>query len=263
MSDADERKKTQGEIKMRRYIADLVRNKGFKRKFKRLERASKKDFPAGMYDTWTPAQQKKHDAINKEIGELIDGYELLRKRCKKLFKEGGFKEQRTLAEVYGLDNDLTGFVRALLAGDENMMRYWDWSLDMCRTENLYEEQLSPLNKGEEIIYLRPSRQTELMAYPLAIRVHSKASKRDILDYIEKRWKWIESLLRMSEEEKILRARKRKHTQEMLDFMWELRSIPSKEIKKKLDERFPKNGLVYDEINKTLSLERKRRTGDIS
>jgi hypothetical protein len=133
---------------------------------------------------------------------------------------------------------------------------------MCRMRLSLEDEMRPLNKGEEIVYLQPNRQLELLSYPVSVGIHRNASKRDVLDFIEKHWVKIDSQLRQSYDEKAMRARQRKHDQKLLDFIWENRNLSSTEIKKKLDKQFPKNGLVYYEINQIVRQEKKRRLEDI-
>lgn len=250
-------KETQGHRKMLRYLQDLIRNKDFQRNLKRYRHLSKKDMPEGMYQNWTPEQQQKHDYINKEIGEIIDNYEILRKRCKKLLKDNRFKIAEDIADTYGLDYELLGVLETLKENDKKkawLLEHFEFETDMCRFLNIADETLHPFNKGEDIIHLRPYRQLNLLSYPAAVLIHKKASKRDTLDFIEKRWPWIKQWL----DDKTLKYKPRKISQEILDFIWEKRSLPAKKIKEKLDESFPHNGLVYFEISKIISLEKRRR-----
>ncbi len=256
------RKTTQGHTKMMRYISDLVRNKYFQRAIKKLRRTEKYfQIPTGYYKDWTPEQQKKHDEINQELASIISGYELLRKRCKKVLADRHFLYSKKIAYDFGLDGNLQNLARALAEKNIEKVKFWEGYIgdeaDMCIPATAYEDEMSPLNKGDEIIYLSPRRQLSLIAYPVAIRIHPKAAKRDVLDYIEKRWKWIEALLRLKDE-KALKTRKRKYSKEMLDFIWGNRFVPGKEMKKKLDDKFLHNGIEYYEIYKIISLEKARR-----
>lgn len=257
--------KTQGEVKMERYINDLIRNKDFQRKIKKLRKKSRK-YPEGMYDTWTKDEQEKHDRINREIGEIIDGYEKLRKRCKKLFGDDFSKIQSTISEVYELDVDQIGYIECLFSPKYKKIVDFMKSraeLDMCKISDFHDDELNPANKGEEIIYLNRRRQLFLNAYPIAVCIHPRASKRDVIDFIEKRWKWIEYNFLRNYAEKKLKYGRRKHGQEMLDFLWQNRFLPSQKLKEKLDHKFPKNGLVYFEIAKILQLEKDKRLRNLS
>lgn len=260
----NQQKKTQGEVKMERYVNDLIRNKDFLRKIKKLRKNN--IYPKGMYDTWTKEEQENHDYVSKELNEILAGYETLRKRCKKLMDGGSWKIRKTLSEVYGLDTYQIGYAECLLNPDYkdsiDFMKS-NAQLDMCKISDFHDDELSPFNKGEEIIYLNRQRQLFLNAYPIAVCIHPKASKRDVIDFIEKRWKWIEyNFLRMYADKK-LKYGKRKHRQEILDFLWKNRSLPSQKLKERFDKEFPKNGLAYFEITKIVQLEKNRRLGNLS
>lgn len=259
-------KLTQGNNKMLRYVEDLIRNKNFQKDIRRLRRLNRKNedaFPKGAYDNWTIEQKKKHDDFNNECSDIIDGYELLRKRSKKLFRGKGFVQEEKIAYNYALDLEMQWFAMALM---DKTNPYPELALsgdpvDMCCLVDACEEQLRPFNKGDEIIYLNAKRHLRLAAYPIAVCINQRASKRDVLDYIEKRWDWVEGM-RSGYKEKTLKIRKRKYSQEMIDYLWENRMIPPKKIKEHLDKKFPKNGLVYYEISKIIHLEVERRHKDI-
>lgn len=257
MKDEYGRKITQGHDKMIRYIGDLVRNKNFQMLLRRLRKY--KRHSEGMYQDWTPKEQKEHDRMNREIGSILDGYELLRKRCKRLVKNRQFYIREKIAEEYGLDLYLIMLAEALYHKDQKLMELAKSFADpeMCKIVDIRDEEVHPFNKGEEIIYLNPTRKLRLLAYPIAICINSRASKRDVLDFIEKRWPWISS---MSDLEKPFKMRKRKHSQDILDFIWENRGLPAKEIKNRLNKNFPDNGFVYYEISKIIQLEKDRRIG---
>lgn len=258
-------KETQGRKKMLLYLEELVRNKNFIKLLKKVKKQQKKNrMPEGMYVDWTPEQQKEHDYFNDEYCSIVDGYEMLRKRCKKLLRDKNHIARQQIASGYGLDNDLINFAVAMHSKSEESIKFYKNYLqgfddiDMCKVLNIYEETMSPFNKGEEIIYLRNDLQVLFNACPIAIAINSNASKRDVLDFIEKRWEWIDSILRQFDKQKGLKIRERKYNQEMIDFIWENRGLTSKQIKTKLDEKFTTNNLVYFEIAKIIQLEKKRR-----
>ncbi len=265
-SRANQPRPTQGQAKMLRYIEDLIRNKQFKRLIKRLRNLSKlRTMPKGNYYDWTLEEQKKHDGINNELHSIAQGYEALRKRCKKVLRKKDSVVREKIASDYGLDNDLINHALALLGKNEETIKWSKKEIDpdMCKLIDLYEEEMSPLNKGEEIIYLNLVRQLLITAYPVAIAIHPRASKRDVLDYIEKRWKWIDAKQWMFNQKGALKIKKRKHSQEMIDFIWANRSLPAKQIEKKLNKKFPNNELVYYEISKIIQIEKQRRFKDLT
>jgi hypothetical protein len=142
-----------------------------------------------------------------------------------------------------------------------------------------------LTKNKKVIY-----ESFINCYPIAIALHKFSTKRDLLGYIEKNWKSIEGELidyrkkqyipRLEKQIDVKRFKKvdwqirkrflkslftkpyigriKRMDGEIVDFIWENRNLGSKEIKKRLDDKFPKNGLIYNEILKIKSLEKKRR-----
>lgn len=148
-----EEKQTQGHKKMLLYIDDLIRNKNFIRLIKRIKKLSKKSSsPAGMYSDWTPEEQKEHDRINDEFATIIDGYESLRKKCKKLMRDKHFITREKIASEYGLDDGLIHLALEMYEKDDEGTKFYkDYSdPDMCKIVNIYEETMSPFNKGEEL-----------------------------------------------------------------------------------------------------------------
>jgi hypothetical protein len=129
---------------------------------------------------------------------------------------------------------------------------------MCNVFHLDEELVHNLNPGNENLLVNFSNRVFLQAYPIAICINPMASKRDVLDFVEKRWSWIENNFLRTFEDQAFRGRKRKHKQEILDFIWENRRFRNQIIKEKLDKKFPGNGLVYYEITKLLQQEGERR-----
>lgn len=261
-------RKTQGHLKMLRYIEDLIRNKEFKKLLRRLKKLENKErILKGNYDEWAKEEQLKHDYINNEINSIIEGYENLRKRSQKLFTFKSNNVRRTIASYYGLDSELIDLALSKYKKEDeekrlNLLQFHE-EPDMCRVVNDYDEQLNPENKGEEIIYLEPDRQIFLNAFPVSIAIHPRAAKRDVLDFIEKKWSLVEQAISGFNEKGVLKNRNRKHSQTLLDFIWEHQSLPAKKIKTKLDAKFPKNGLLYYDIGKIIQLEKERRSRNLT
>jgi len=255
---------TQGNIKIVRLIEDLIRNKIFLRLLKKVIKEQEKwykKFEKGNYDKWTKKEKEEHDYWNKEAGEIIDEYEKLKIRAKKLTHNKEYKHKQAIAWKYGLDMPLINLAIALYKNDRSFstVNYLLEGGDMVRVHSDYQDEIMPLNKGEDFSRLSSKKQLELITYPVSIRIHRNASKRDLLDFIEKQW-WIIDGAIKEYDEKPYRARSRKHSQKMLDFIWKNRSIPIANLKKKLDEEFPNNGLVYYELSKIIGLEKQRRLG---
>jgi hypothetical protein len=250
-----ERKKTQGETKMIRYIDDLVRNEEFKRDMKLMEKYRK--------------EMDSKDLDYKELNSIIASYEKLKKRSNKVFKDKFLKKRNEISEKYLIDSHELFYAEALL----NPQKYKSHDIvgfmksladpDMCKLVNMLDDELNPENKGDEIIYLNPNKQSFLNAYPVAICIHPRASKRDVLDFVEKRWKWIEPIAAEYAGYKKLKYGKRKFKQELLDFIWENRTLPTKQLLSQLETQFPGNQLVYYELRKLIQLEANKRIGSLS
>ncbi len=257
----DTPKKTQGEVKMERYIEDLIRNKEFLRSIKKLRRT--REDVGWEYEKLTEEQKAKQKHFDNEIIEILNDYERLRKRIKKLFEDDYRRIKSSISEAYNLDDMQIGYIEILC--DPNLKRHVETAksfaeFDMCKVFDLHDDEMKPEFKGDEIIHLNMRRQFLLRAYPVGIFIHPKASKRDVIDFVEKRWNWIENNFLRGYTEKKLKHGKRKHDQKMLDFIWSNRSLVPKKLKIKLDKEFPKHGLVYYEISKILQLEADKRLG---
>jgi hypothetical protein len=165
------------------------------------------------------------------------------------------------AEMHAIDGYMIDALIHETQGEHDsakLIKSMSYEMDMCIPLNLHDEELQG-ERYDGIITLRPYLIMSRLAYPVAIGIHPGASKNDVLDYVEKRWPEIENNLRRSEPfDKAVRQRKRKHDQELLDFIWENRNFADKHTKELLDEKFPNNGIAYYEINKLMHLEGSRR-----
>ncbi len=168
-----------------------------------------------------------------------------------------------VAKEYGIDRGLFEVIRMkiefnnLLWGDvEDVCEIVDNYLNVVDYED--EQGLIPIERDI-------GRYMHLVSFPISIEIHELASKRDVLDFVEKRWSMIENYLEIHRRKNKTRIRKRKN-KKLYDFIWEKKSsnnINIKELKKKIDEKFPDNNLAYYEIYKIIDLEKKRRYKDLS
>lgn len=255
------RKVTQGHIKMMLHIEDTIRNEHFLKRLKQLRKATNPlDKTKGMYNEWTDKQKERSDWINKELGEIINDYEKLRKRCQKVMYDKRARKAEQIANEYSFDNALLNVAIGIKDGNDFYLNYYEDEIDMCTIHNLEDEELSPYNKGDNFIYLRPDRQRHFIAYPVAVDIHTKASKRDVLDFIEKRWPLIESQIRPdgSTPLKLKLNKKRKFDRALTDFIWTNRHYTTPWIKELLDKKFLDNSLVYYEISDIIKNEERKR-----
>jgi len=251
---------TKGHEKMLLYLNNLIRTEEFKEVLREYSEAKKETGTAlGDYESWSDDEKKKHDAINKELGEIIKGYEILRKRCQKILKDKVLGMEKEIAQSYQLDQPLLYYALGLLGINEILMDHFEDEVDMCRLADLADEELHPINKGEEIIYLQPSRQSRLISYPIAIQIHKKASQKDVTDFISKRWPFIDQM----RDDKGSRLRRSKRPRDIKDFIWKNRDLPSKKIQEMLRQHFPNCALVYYEISNIIKAENRKRNGILS
>jgi hypothetical protein len=253
-----ELKETQGRKKLRQYIDDLLRNEHFMKEARKLFSA---------YNSRSP---KDNDKDYMVVSELINEYGKLNERAREYAKGHHAKVEKALekmAENYGLDMELlkpillsmTNLRWSELSEETKESLMYTGQLDMCFFVDNYDDQINPVFPPFPLA-LDTRKQNHIKAFPVSIDIHLFASKRDIIDYVEKEWPMIESALGVYRDYKTIRFRKRKLKRELLDLIWENRSLTGREIKKLLDEKFPHNGLVYYQIPKIISIEKERRLG---
>jgi len=100
---------------------------------------------------------------------------------------------------------------------------------------------------------------DLYSHPVSIHLHMLMTKRDLIDYVEKNWVFIENRLERFRKRTIIRKR---NSAEITNFIFDnFPKMGVKKLKMTLDDKFPQNTLIYCEINKTYDLEKKRRSKD--
>lgn len=107
---------------------------------------------------------------------------------------------------------------------------------------------------------RPDKRMQLLTYPIHIGISPKASKRDILDFINKRWTEIRDYLDMYEENPTqIRTRRKKERDE---FIWENKDVKSSKLAELVNDKFPNESLTYSDIHKILYSLRKRKKSEL-
>lgn len=248
-------KETQGSRKMKQYLEDLKRNKYFRKELNKYLK---------LYDKESDNFPRKPDIIDNLLNKYSELGKITKRALKKYTRNSCEKITKKLAEKYSIDNRLLSYItfsiitKGMLKIDPNA------EIDMCCLKDIYDDNFG-IEHGsfqEFPLILRPAEQNHYIAYPVGIGIHRYATKRDVLDYIEKKWLQIEACL-FSYNEKKVRIRKRKYNRGLLDFIWENQNMDIKKLKNSLDKKFPRNGLVYYEIYKIINIERKRRMQEIT
>ncbi len=95
-----------------------------------------------------------------------------------------------------------------------------------------------------------------LAYPIRMDIHRFATKRDVLDFIDKKWRIIEKESKLfMKSEKRIRARKNK---ERDDFIWNNKQLSASEIVKLVSDNFQGVVMGREEVYKVINLEKERR-----
>jgi len=195
----------------------------------------------------------------------MDSFRNLERRIKKFSRDDYLDTKASISENYLLNSEQIDYISSLFRDEPDNYREFAKEmaqLDMCLVKDWHDDEfVSEANKVDKVASFTGKYEMLLNSYPVAIHIHPMASKRDVIDYIEKNWKFIEYNFLRNYTEKKLKFGKRKHKQEILDFIWQFRSLTAKQIKKKLDEAYPDNELVYFEITKLLQIEEERRLGN--
>ncbi len=99
-------------------------------------------------------------------------------------------------------------------------------------------------------------------FPVVIRISPYASKRDILNYVEKLYRFsIEPFQKANQKKTTLGKVKNKKTiiEKRNDFIYENRKLPRKEIMRLIGDKFGSNNIIdYGYIGKIISLEKRKR-----
>jgi hypothetical protein len=193
---------------------------------------------------------------NKKIKQYLEDLRkniVFQKRIVELKNEKS-KEKRNALHIklcndFGIDWELFQNIRE---NESDSSSNWANSVDMCEVGFDFDSDFSdaPLKSKLE-------KELHKNAYPVSVDIYKFASKRDILDFIEKNWKTIESHL-MFHRGKPKNFRQRKN-ERINEFIWKNKDLENKSIKKLLDNNFPGNGLVYNEIYDIIRNEGKRRS----
>lgn len=235
--DFPSEKQTQGQKKMKQLLEDARRDTDFVKQIKKIV----KEKP-----TYKPEDIERLYTFYLLFLAGLESF-----RVKFFSKNRAHKIKQELCKEYGIDPIL--FDRLVSAYKNNQMEGWDFneetSSDVCIIES-QEDIDRPVDIHSFHVGLVDGIQKDI--YPINLKIHRFSSKRDILDFVENKWKDISPYL--SEK----RIKQRKVSREVTDFVWKNRDKKAKEIASLLKTKYPKQNLLYFEINKILNEEKKRR-----
>lgn len=239
--DFPEEKVTQGSRKIKQLLEDARRSVEFREGLNKITSNEPLYSPADLQDFYV-MYRKYHAALTTFREQFLMKHE-----------SHGIKKQ--LCKEYGIPP----YLFDLLYRDFQVDRLegWDFSDesagDVCILES-QEDKVYPMDI--HTFHVVEVDDIEREVYPINIKLHRFASKRDVLDFIEKRWEDIKPFLAEK------RTKERKIERPVADFIWKHRGKKAKDIKLMLDKKFPKNGLMYFDITKVISEEKKRRGNKI-
>jgi hypothetical protein len=212
----------------------------------------------------TPTEKSDADKNNKRCLEIVQEIEGLRKEHEKLLaKDPELEEYKFISEKYGLDYPAIWYALEHQKRDNDLVvNYLKAMTPICQLGLDREREMNPLNPGEDITFINRGRQLYLNAYPISISIHRLATKRGVIDYVNKDWKHIKEAL--GESGKL--SRKKKLPQDVRDFLYANRDKTSKEQLAAYKDAFKGDGyisLTYKEISDIVKDESKRRSRDYS
>jgi hypothetical protein len=248
-------KDTQSQAKLRQYIEDLRRNELFMKKLERIKVLT-------QTEEHEKNAEKEDKGMDKVFKEYVEYENEVRQKRDKLSLEY-YRVLESLSEEYGIDFD-TIFTIILYDITEQERFIDSLVLDLCAVTDNFDLDLN--EEAQTIpVFLDTGRQSHIRAYPVSIDIHRFASKRDVLDYVNKRWDLIEANLKKYREDgKPIRFRERKYSLEIVDYIWENRSKPINELAELVNELFPDSDYTfsYVEVQKIILNERIRRQSSI-
>lgn len=158
------------------------------------------------------------------------------------------KQLFRFAEAHSLDYfSGSSFVQLLVT-----RHFWfreDPGLDFCQLVDEVDEILENSEHDYYVTLPKPNRDKRLsiMLYPIHICISPLASKRDVLDYVAKKWGDIRSLLDIYREGEPTIRKRRKAARDQ--FIWEHRDVPSTELADTVCKEFPNDEpLTYADVN---------------
>ncbi len=242
---------TQGNKKMRQVLEDIVRNKNFLNDFNKYLSLSKSNAKVEQPSTETALLMFKVlelEKLQKRIMKRIFKKDIITTKLRKSLK--------IIAEKYDIDRALMPSILGYFMAEEvGKYSFLDF-VDVCEivgTELFVEEITNGLKRfgGKEL---------DEITHPVMIKLSRLTTKRDLLDFVNKKWPEIKNYLYNNGDEKeSIRIRKRpKASRAVLDFIFEKYRNGAQYVVKLLDDKFPGHGLSYSEVTKLFNQERERR-----
>jgi hypothetical protein len=193
----------------------------------------------------------ENEVFNHELEKILAS----QNKSKRLFK---------FAQKYGLDMEFGSpfldYVSEKKLPKETEISFYD--SDVCMVIDEVDELLYP-EEGHPKYKALPDKKLEINLYPIHICISPRATKRDVLDFISKRWFYIRDMLDtyldFDEKPKIVRS---KPKAERDQFIWENQNLSASKVADLLNKKYPDETLTYSDVNAILYYLRKRRKSKI-
>ncbi|MCC7436776.1 hypothetical protein IT402_02805 [Candidatus Nomurabacteria bacterium] len=133
-----------------------------------------------------------------------------------------------------------------------------YDLDVCRLVDAKanrEEELDCFEATGELFGRK-----ELDRFPVHLMISPDASKRDVLDFINKNWQLVQAY--MEDYKRKTPAIREKQNKERDSRIWELQHLGAKMVASKINQEFPNTNFSYADVNKVLHRMRKKRKSDL-
>lgn len=103
----------------------------------------------------------------------------------------------------------------------------------------------------------PMKRAQIKAFPIHIGINIYATKRDVLDFVNKRWDEIRYMLDCFTADRPSVTRKRVKA-ERDELIWENRGLPARDLADLVNAKFPEENLTYSDINSILYYLKQRK-----
>ena len=234
-------KKSKAHLKMVAYLDDLLKNVTFQKKLKLLnkEKANRNNFKkfANSYS-------------------LTDKYKKLKREAQSTTKNNYNKLVENIINQYGISYEAIELAIAMQDGHFDYVKRQKHDVHLCTINDDYLNHLAPLNPADDFVALNPKLKRRILAFPISIGISPRATKADIIDFIDKNWWWINNAIQQHGL-KPLRIRKRKHSKELIELIWKNRQLRLKKIGELIQAKFQKT-LIYNDIQDIITYEKKKR-----
>lgn len=235
-------KKSKANTKMVAYLSELLKNKPFLKKIKSLNKAKKLEYNFRKLPM---------------IYSVSEKYEKLKREAQTATSNRYTKLAESIISEYGIPYEAIDLAVAMVEENYDFVKSQIYNVHLCTINDDYLNHLFPLNPADDFVSYNLRLKRRILAYPLSIGISPKATKDDVIDFINTNWWWIKNGL---DEHglKPLKIRKRKYSKELLNLIWVNRGLPLKKIKEIINNKYPQNSLVYNEIQDIITYEKKKR-----